>query len=95
MDDWFVQAGRGYITPIEFDSSEDVTYHVLDDLYFDGKFSCYSRVSIGRFFGQGAVRALCMTFGEGTLVMPKFTELDDQDMLHIPVLAVQDMTKLL
>ncbi len=85
---WFVEASCGFITPASFDANVQVNYCALDGLYFEGNLACYSRLSIGRFVGHGAVRALCLTFGSGLLVSPSFVPLDSRDLLHIPILAV-------
>lgn len=90
---WTVEAFRGFVTPASFDADLPVTRWVLDSLFFEGDFACYSRLSIGRFMGQGAVRALCLTFGKGTLVSPVFVPLDDVDLLHIPVLSVKSIAR--
>ena len=90
---WFVEASRGFITPASFDADEEVQFSVFDGLYFEGDFSCYSRLSIGQFVGRGAVRALCLTFGSGMLVTPTFASLDSSDLLHIPVLSVRTIVR--
>ena len=64
----------------------------FDGLYFEGNFACYSRVAIG-VLDEHAVRAICMAFDKGLLVLPEFASIEDDHLLHIPVLAVQEMTR--
>jgi hypothetical protein len=61
--------------------------------HFEGELACYARLSIGRIVGAGAVRALCLTFSAGTLVTPVFSELEQTDLFHVPVFAVQEISK--
>lgn len=90
-----MQAGLGYVIPKSFEADEDIIPHKFDGLYVEGKLACYSRLSIGKFLGHGAVRAICMTFDQGTLVIPEFTELEEDDLLLIPVLSVQEISRVI
>lgn len=90
---WVVEANRGYVTPKSFDTAGEVTIGVLDGVLIDGNFACYSRIAISEVVGLGAVRAICMTFDSGLLIKPKITELDETDLLHIPVLSVEDISR--
>lgn len=88
---WFVQAGLAFIIPATFEASENVKITKYDrGVTFEGSFNCYSRVSIGKIIGGSSVRALCMTFGQATIV-PDFISVSESDLLHVPVLAATDM----
>jgi hypothetical protein len=57
----------------------------------EGTFISYSRVVIGRIVGANAVRALCLSFDNVTL-LPFFDSLRDDHLLHVPALAVSSMS---
>jgi len=90
---WVLDARRGFITPAEFGSDEEISVFDLNGLYFEGTFGCYSRLSVGQDVGEGAIRALCLTFAKGILIKPNFVELEEGDLLHVPVLAVDDIKR--
>lgn len=89
---WFIDAGLGFQIPRSFEVDEDIEYTRIDGLYFDGNFANFSRVSIGTL-GEHAVRAICVVFDSGTLVNLEFETLDEESMLHIPVLSVNEMSR--
>jgi hypothetical protein len=89
---YFINANSALIIPKSWDRNQRVTYSRLGDILFEGKLTCYSRVSIGRLIGQGAVRALCLSFDKAMLIS-YFDEIAEEDMLHVPVLAINDITQ--
>lgn len=94
MGDWAIEAERAYIIPaIGEVSVRNLEIGVLSDIRFKGSFLCYSRVNIGRVLGFNAVRSLCMTFDNGVLADPEIIFIEDDQLLHIPVLATQDMSR--
>lgn len=91
--DWVVEARRGFVIPKSFDTTGEVTMAVLDKVLVDGNFACYSRIAIAEIVGLGAIRAICMTFDSGLLIKPRIAELDETDLLHIPVMSVEDISR--
>ena len=89
---YFVDSQRSFAIPASFESSADetVTYHDMFQLSFEGVFRGYSKIMIGRIVGAGSVRAYCLTFEEVTL-LPFFDEMPEEDILHVPALAVNDI----
>lgn len=92
---YFVDASNGYIIPKDAISGGWFNYTRFDSgLVFEGHFDAYSIVKIGQLEKvDTAIRALCLTFEESMLVTPQFLPVDQEDMLLIPVLAVNDMSK--
>ena len=88
---YFINSGRSMIIPKSFEATERVTYTNFFGLDFEGLFTCYSRVNIGRLVGGTSIRAVCMTFGQATL-LPFFDPLPEDELLHVPVLAVNSIT---
>lgn len=88
--EYFIDANRGFVIPREFDPKDTVTYVNCMDVLFEGKFTGFSKVHIGRIIGVGAVRAVCLTFKEAT-ILPFFEKIEDTEFLHVPVLAVQSI----
>jgi len=85
---YFVESSRAFLLPVKIDRDRGVSYTEFYGLTFEGVFTTYSRLSIGRLIGSpNTVRALCMAVGEATL-LPYFDNIPDGSMLHIPVLAV-------
>ncbi len=93
LGDWRVQAGLGFITPRVIDTVADTEYvRINREVSLIGNFECYSWLSIGRLAtSRQAVRAVCMTFTEGFVAKPLLEYIDDDSMLHIPVMAVTDI----
>lgn len=85
---YFVEANRGMIFPQTLEREAQVSYTSLPDgVTFEGTLFTYSKVHIGQIIGRGAVRALCLTF-EDVILLPYFDKIDDDKLLHVPVLAV-------
>jgi hypothetical protein len=84
---YYLSAARGFVLPKEFDPSEPVTYHSIFDVMAEGAFATYSKLRIGKLVGVGTVRAFCLTFDEA-LILPYFAQLEPDEMLLVPVLAV-------
>lgn len=87
---YFVSAYRSISIPASFEADQPVPIVDFADLTFAGEFVEYSKVHIGRIIGAGAVRALCLTFNEVTL-LPYFDKTPDDHLLHVPVLAVNSI----
>ena len=88
---YFVESYRGFIVPGSFEATELVTYTSIYCLQFEAQFRCYSKVHIGRIIGGNAVRAICLTFTTA-LLLPSFEHTEDSELLHVPVLAVSEIT---
>ncbi len=84
---YFVQAARGLVIPKSFDASEDLTYTSITDVMLEGSFATFSKVHVGKIIGHGTVRAVCLAF-DGALLVPQFVRVDPDELLFVPVLAV-------
>lgn len=91
---YFVESSNAFLMPLEHDANEKTNFVKFDSLMFEGDLQNYSIVHIGKLAlaGRGAVRAICMTFSEGTL-LPFFDPIPRDKMLHVPVLAVDYMSR--
>jgi len=89
---YLFETNAGLVIPKSWDDNEGVDHRRLDGLYFEATPTCYSRVSIGRIIGHGTVRALCVAFDEASL-LSHCDRLDGQEMLHVPVLAINDIAR--
>lgn len=87
---YFVEASRALVIPASFEADKNVSFHSFFGLTFEGSFNTYNKVHIGKIIGAGAVRAVCLAFPKATL-LPYFDELDSQDILYVPALAVTSM----
>ncbi len=87
---YFTSATKAFAIPLSFPSSEKVSYHEFQRLDFEAVFVTYSIIKIGQFVGGSAVRALCVTFNDA-LLSPYFDYLDNDHLLHVPVLAISNM----
>jgi hypothetical protein len=88
---YFLQAHRAVVVPVSFEADDPVTYINFNGISVEGTFTTYSKVHIGRLVGGNAVRALCLTLCNVTL-LPFFDTLPESDLLHVPVLAVAEIT---
>lgn len=88
---YFVQTGRGISIPAAFDADEEVRVWDMNCLTFEGQFATHSLIQIGRL-NDLRVRALCLSFSEA-LLLPYFDEIPDEHILHVPVLAIDDMSR--
>lgn len=89
---YFVEAFRGLVVPASFEAADRVTYVNFMGITLEGRFATFSKVHIGTIVGAGAVRAVCLTFTDVTL-LPYFDTLAEDDLLHVPVLSVAQMSK--
>ena len=89
---YFTQVNRAMALPVSFRVDEKVTYVKFNSLMFEGKFVTYSIVKIGRIIGASIVRALCLSFDDVTL-LPFLDKLPNDMLLHVPVLAVDSMSR--
>lgn len=90
---YLLNSYRAFAIPAHFEAEGPVTHHQFMGLMFEGDFACYSKIHIGRIIGVTSVRALCLTFHNVTL-LPYFDRMEDGDLLHVPVLAVDSIDKL-
>ena len=89
---YYVRAARGLVLPKSFEAEAPVDYGNYFDIAFEAPFRCYSKIEVGRLIGQRSVRAYCLVFDEA-LIFPQLDELRDDQLLHVPILAVNEMEK--
>ena len=90
---YIVKSHKSFITPATGQVQENVNVtHFDSGLTYSGKFVGFSTVRIGSIIGGNAIRALCLTFEETTL-LPYFDELPSDKWLHTPAHAVKTMTQ--
>jgi hypothetical protein len=89
---YFVEANRALVVPASFEATELATYRSYFGLAFEGTFATYGKVHIGQLIGTGAIRAICLAFPRATL-LPYFDDLDPQDILYVPALAVASIER--
>ena len=90
---YFVSSGRSIILPAEMEHDEIAQFEAADGVDFPGRLFSFSTVRVGRLIGGNAVRALCLTFDNVTL-MPYFEKIDESKLLHTPAFAVRDIDEL-
>jgi len=88
--EYFVTTGLAYAIPVTYEMDGEMEYMKRTHFSFDGVFRCYSRVHIGEVVGERAVRALCASFDEVTM-LPYFDGIKDDELLHVPILAVDSI----
>jgi hypothetical protein len=89
---YFAQVCKALAIPISFEADKPVSIENFGSLTFEGKLATYSVVKIGRILGGTSVRALCLSFNEVTL-LPFCDNLPDDLLLHVPVLAVDSISR--
>ncbi len=89
---YFVETGRALSIPASFDAAEPVELINFFDLTFEGPFTSFSIVHVGKIVGAFSVRALCLAFEEATL-LPYFDSIPSDHLLHVPVLAVESIAR--
>lgn len=90
---YFFSAHVGFQIPVSFDLRDNVTYTKFGDgLSAEAVLATHAKVHIGRIIGGGAVRAVCLCFSEG-IVLNRFTEIPDDQLLYVPVLAVREISE--
>lgn len=94
-DTYFVDASNGYVIPRDATSGGWFGYTRFDQgVIFEGHFDTFSIVKIGQIEeADTVVRALCLLFEQSMLVTPTFMPVEQEDLLLIPVLAVNEMSK--
>lgn len=104
IKDYNVTTGLAFVLPEDIESSDDegVRLTRLDlDTEFEGHLMGGRTLKIGRRMGEQSVRAVCLAFNEALIIsrkvsqdalVPVFTELEDEETLYVPVLAVSDIT---
>jgi len=92
---YFVDASNGYIFPKDAANGGWFAYtRYFRGLMFEGHFDSYGIVKIGQLDEvDTCVRALCLAFEQSILVTPQFVPVDQEDMLLVPVIAVNEMSK--
>lgn len=94
--DYWVQASRGITMPVELPTDPEEAVQIIDftdtKVYFRGRFVCYSQVAIARIIGASTIHALCLVF-DGATLSPETRRIPEDHLLHIPVLAVNDIDR--
>ena len=88
---YFTETNKAFSIPASFDADKEVSTIDFNKITFEGPYVCHSLVQIGRI-GNYSVRALCLSFSEATL-LPYFDQIPESHILHVPVLAIDDMIK--
>jgi hypothetical protein len=89
---YFLHAHTGFQIPSDIAGQERVTYTRFDGLTAEVELTTYAKVHIGRFIGGGAVRAICLCFTEG-FVLNRFSDIPDDQVLYVPVLAIDEIAE--
>ena len=89
---YYFEGSRGLAIPADTDEGV-VKYTSYFGLACEAQLLTYSRISIGKFVGHGAVRALCLTFNNAITVLPDFHKVPGSDLLHVPVLAIDEISE--
>ncbi len=87
---YFVNVNLAFSIPVSFSADDKVSFLRFESLCFEAKFVTYSVVRIGRILTERAVRALCVSFDD-SILLPYFDNLPADHLLHVPVLAVDNM----
>jgi hypothetical protein len=91
---YLVSSYRSISVPANFEENAPVpTYDFNEGLDFSGHLVTFSTVRIGRNLGGNAVRALCLTFDNVTL-LPYFDRIPNDRLLHTPAFAVREIDTL-
>ena len=89
---YYVEAKRALSIPVTFSATEPVDIGDTSDVRFEGSFTTFSIVSVGKITGAHAVRALCLAFEAG-VTLPHLQVVPFDHLLHIPVLAVESIER--
>jgi hypothetical protein len=89
---YFVSAATGFQVPASFEATDKVKYTRFDGLSAEVVLATYAKLHIGRIIGGGAVRAVCLCFSEG-FVLNRFSEIPEDQLLYVPVLAVNEISE--
>ena len=92
---YLTQSGRALSIPIsahDHDAKNVVYAYYFNGLTFEGEFVSYSYVNITRTHEEISVSALCLVFDRVTL-LPTFEEIGCNNLLHVPVADINDMSK--
>ena len=87
---YFVDSGRSVLLPAAFAAHQPLSVTHFDGLSFSGELKTHSTVRLGSIVGHRAIRALCLTFNNVTL-LPYFDRVPEDLLLHVPAFAVSDM----
>lgn len=88
---YFVTTSSAYSVPVTFDRDGPVVYKFFGKVTFEGPFVSHSLIRIGSI-GEASIRALCLNFSEALLV-PNMERIPESHLLHVPVLAVDDISR--
>jgi hypothetical protein len=92
--DYWVNSNWALSIPVDFESFDDeVEIKDYRDVRFAGNFFSYSKIKVAEIIGGQSVRALCLAFHEAT-ILPLFEDLPERHILHVPVLALNEMDQL-
>lgn len=89
---YYVKSGRSFIAPFAHEREvKDVNIHHFDNgLDFMGTLFTYSTLRLKRGIGNGAIRALCLTF-HGVKLLPGLDDMPEGYLLHTPAFAVTEI----
>jgi hypothetical protein len=86
-----ISAYRTLAVSASFEADKPVkVYDIFRHMSFRGTFETYAHVRIGRIIGAHSVRAVCLAFSDAILY-PTFERIPDEDLLYVPVLAVDSI----
>lgn len=89
---YFVDSGRSILMPAHPDTGNPITSFQFEALSFEGQFSTYSTLRLDSAVGASAIRALCLTFDNVTL-LPYLDTIPSDKQLYVPAFAVQNMDR--
>lgn len=89
---YFIESRKSVSIPFRCEDPDNVSYLDCVNLAFEGSFTTYSQVMIGKILGAHTVRALCMAFHDVTM-LTYHESLPDDHLLHVPVLAVESINQ--
>lgn len=89
---YFVETNQALSIPASFERDKTVTLSDIPGLSFEGPFTTFSIIRIGRIIGGYPVRSLCLAF-EDAVLLPYFDKLPDGHLLHVPVPAIESIER--
>lgn len=88
--EYLVKASKSVLLPAEFSAEDSIASIQFNNLDFEAQLITFSSIRTGRALGGRAIRGLCLTFDNVTL-LPDRDLLPRDRHLHVPVYAVDDM----
>jgi len=89
---YYVKSGRSFIAPFahEREVKGNGIHQFNNGLDFTGTLFTYSTLRLKRGIGDGAIRALCLTF-HGVKLLPGLDDMPEGYLLHTPAFAVMEI----